>query len=97
MEAPDGLAGVLVRRNPKVTEKTVDGEIFLVNPDSQGIYHLNAVGTVLWRLLAEPIGVAEAAAMLHQAFPDVSGAQIERDVAALLADLAARGLVSDAR
>ena len=75
----------------------LDRDVFLVNPDSQGIYHLNAVGTVLWRLLAEPIGVAQAAAILHQAFPDVSGAEIERDVAALLADLAARGLVSDAR
>lgn len=98
--APDvaaGAPGPRFRRNPKVTETAIDGDVFLVDPDSQGIYHLNAVGTALWRLLAEPIGVAQAAAMLHQAFPKVSGAEIERDVAALLADLAARGLVSDAR
>ncbi len=96
-EVPAGSLGPRFRRNPKVTETAIDRDVFLVNPDSQGIYHLNAVGTVLWRLLAEPIGVAQAAAILHQAFPDVSGAEIERDVAALLADLAARGLVSDAR
>lgn len=96
-EGPAGSLGPRFRRNPKVTETAIDRDVFLVDPDSQGIYHLNAVGTVLWRLLAEPIGVAQAAAILHRAFPEVSGAEIERDVAALLADLAARGLVSDAR
>lgn len=49
------------------------------------------------RLAVHGVRVPARAAILHQAFPDVSGAEIERDVAALLADLAARGLVSDAR
>ena len=96
VEAPDGLAGALVRRNPKVTEKAVDDEIFLVNPDSQGIYHLNGVGAALWRLLAEPTDIDHAVGLLHEGFPDVSKDVIERDVAALMDDLSARGLITGA-
>ena len=85
--------GALFRRNPKVTETAVADDVFLVNPDNQSIFHLNAVGAALWRLLAKPIGVEQAVAILHEAFPDVSGDVIERDVAALMDDLSARGLI----
>ena len=86
--------GTLYRRNPKVTETAIDGDAFLVNPDSQGIYHLNAVGAALWRLLAEPTSVEHAASLLHEAFPEVSRKVIERDIAALMGTLSARGLVT---
>ena len=48
------------------------------------------------RVLVEPIGLDRAVAMLHQAFPGVAKAHIERNVAALVADLTARGLLADA-
>ena len=87
-------AGPRIRRNPDVVETAVDRELFLANPDNQAICHLNAIGTALWRLMAEPIGVEQAIGLLHEAFPDVPREQIERDVNALVADLTARGLVS---
>lgn len=84
-----------LRRNPRVVEEAVDHDVFLVNPDSEAIYQLNPVGAALWRLLAEPIGTAQAVDVLHAAFPDVARSQIENDVAELIADLVARGLVLD--
>ena len=96
VDAPDRIVGALVRRNPKVAETTVDGEIFLVNPDSQGIYHLNAVGAALWRLLAEPTSIEHAVGLIREGFPDVSGDAIEADVVALMDDLSARGLIAGA-
>ena len=44
-----------LRRNPATVETAVDGELFLVNPDSQAIFHLDTIGAALWRLLADPI------------------------------------------
>ncbi len=41
----------------------------------------------------EPIGADHAVDLLHAAFPDVARTQIEGDVAALVAELATRGLV----
>ena len=79
-----------------MTETAIDRDLFLVNPGRQGIYHLNATGAALWRLLAEPIGVEQAVAILHHAFPDVARAQIERDVTKVMAELTARGLIADA-
>ncbi len=93
----DGFLKPRFKRNPKVVETAVDHNVFLVNPDNQAIHQLNAIGAALWRLLAEPIGVEQAVGILHEAFPDVSKAQIERDVAALVADLAGRGLLIDSR
>ncbi len=92
----DRAIGPRFRRNEGVTETAIDRDLFLVNPGRQGIYHLNATGAALWRLLAEPIGVEQAVAILHHAFPDVARAQIERDVTKVMADLTARGLITDA-
>ncbi len=81
------------RRNPGIVENCVDDELFLVNPAGEAIYHLNAVGAALWRLLAEPIRLDEAVDVLRRAFPGVPQAQIARDVGTVLADLAKRGLI----
>jgi len=93
---PRDAKGPLFRRSPSVTETAIDHEMFLVNPDSQGIYHLNAVGAALWRLLSKPIGIEDAVDLLHEAFPEVSRTVIERDVSALMKDLTAKGLIAGA-
>ncbi len=83
------------RRNPDVVERSVDDTVFLVEPDSQAIYHLEAVGAALWRLLENPTEIADAVDLLHQAFPDVARDHIERDVTRVIADLESRGLIAD--
>ena len=81
------------RRNPAIAEKAVDGELFLVDGGGEEIFHLNAVGAGLWRLLADPTGPGEASDILQQAFPTVEEARIAADVGRLLGKLVARGLV----
>ena len=72
--------------------REVDQDIFLVDPDSQAIYQLNAVGAALWRLLEEPIRVDDVIDVLRAAFPDVARRQIESDVNGIVSDLVERGL-----
>ncbi len=81
------------RRKPGIGERVVGNELFLVDGAGQTIYHLNAVGAGLWRLMDGSCGADEAAAILRQAFPDVDRQVIERDIAALTADLLRRGLL----
>ena len=91
---PDGTPRY--RRNPAVREAPVDGEVFLVVPDGEDVFYLDALSSGLWRALADPLGGAELAALYGAAFPDVDRAAIDADVAAALAVLAAKGLVGSA-
>ena len=88
-----GAEGPRYLRDPGIVETAVERDLFLVNPEGQAIFQLNAVGAALWRLLAEPVVLDQAVGMVHQAFPDIARQQIHNDVAALIDDLAARGLV----
>jgi len=81
------------RRNPAVSETTIDGETFLVDPADEEIFYLDRVTTGLWRALSRPQTKAEIAALFQAAFPDVAARKIDADLDAALADLAARGLV----
>ncbi len=80
-------------RRDGISERVVGDEIFLVDGTGQTIYHLNAVGAGLWRLMDGTCGPEDAAAILQEAFPDVERGLIERDVAALTSDLLRRGLL----
>lgn len=95
---PEAVGGgdAVFRRHPEIVERALGDELFLVDRSGEAIYHLNAISAALWRLLAEPTTVQGAASVLHRAFPDIAKGRIERDVRALLADLAARKLVSAA-
>ena len=81
------------RRGADVVETALEDDIFLARPNDTEIYRLNPTGAALWRLFAEPLGATAAAAALAQAFPEVAAERIEADVAALIADLAGRGLI----
>jgi len=82
----------LYRRNPDVTVREIDGELFLASVEGQAIWHLNALGAGVWNLLAEPHSPAELIHMLTVAFPEGSG-RIAQDVDQLFAGLSAGGLV----
>jgi hypothetical protein len=84
------------RRDPAVVVHAIDGERFLVRPDSEAVYRLNPVASGLWRLLEHPLAPAEAVSILHGAFPEHDPRQIERDVERLFSDLLARGLLRSA-
>lgn len=82
------------RRRDGIAETPVENDIFLVVPGTDGIFHLNAVGTALWRLLAEPHSRDELVTLLSAAFSDVSPSTIANDVDAFLQRLKEGGLLS---
>ncbi len=83
-------------RRAGVKETPVDGDLFLVLPNSGDIYHLNALGAALWRLLAAPADEADAGDTLALAFPDLPRASIDADVRQFFADLRERALLERA-
>jgi hypothetical protein len=80
-------------RNPAITETPLDAEVFLVDPHSEEVFYLDQVSSGLWRLLAAPAELAELQQAYRAAFPDSDPRTVDRDVAAAIADMAARGLI----
>ena len=62
-----------------VTLRDLNGALFLVSDGDTATFHLNPVAAGLWRLLEEPVTVAEAAAVLRAAFPDADSDALGRD------------------
>jgi hypothetical protein len=61
--------------------------------DLDNVYTLNAVGTTIWDLIAEPTPIEELAAAIAAEY-DVDAGQARRDLDAFLEDLGRLGLVS---
>jgi len=81
-------------RRPDVSETDVDGEIFLVEPGSQDVFYLDAVGAGLWRLLDTPQTLVEAKTVFAAAFPDAPAKTLSGDLEVALDALVKRGLVT---
>jgi hypothetical protein len=71
----------------------VEGDLFLANARGDAIWHLNALGAAVWRVLEEPASAAETTEALTVAFPDADPAAIARDIDELFAKLAGNGLI----
>jgi len=80
-------------RKAGVSETEIDDGLFLVEPASQEIYFLDAISRGLWRLMAEASSLQDLQHVVREAFPDQTPAEIDRDVAAAIAEMSARNLV----
>jgi hypothetical protein len=85
---------LMLLRRDDIAETPVEDDIFLVVPETEGIFHLNAVGTALWRLLAEPRTRDELITLLSAAFSGVPPSTIARDVDGFLKTLKDGGLLA---
>lgn len=74
----------------------VDGDAFIVNPENDAIFHLNALGRALWALLAHPQTVTELGQTVAEAFPDTPRATVMADTKTFIETLAKRGLIEAA-
>jgi hypothetical protein len=83
------------RPNPAVIETDLAEELILLDPATREMFSLNATGRVVWRALVEGGGRALAIARLTEAF-DVEPDAASADVDALIARLAAAGLLEGA-
>lgn len=81
------------RRNPAVSETELDGEMFLVEPESKEVFYLDTMGAGLWRLMAAPQSMEEAVSVYLAAFPEADPETVENDLRAALRTLLDRGLV----
>lgn len=82
-----------LRRNAAVTTTEIEGEFFLVEPDSGEIFYLDAVTSGVWRLVESPCSQREIVATLQAAFPDADPSRLRADVEALVSEMREAGLL----
>jgi len=92
-DIPSLHAATRIRRREDVLAADMAGVVVMIDPE-EGLYlELDAIGSDVWRRLEAPMLVADLVAALVRDY-DATPAEIERDVLALLHDMAARGLVT---
>lgn len=78
-----------------VTVSEMEGDLFLVKPDSGEIYHLDPMAAAIWNALAEPAKRAELLDLFRQAFPEQPVATLENDIRTALAPMLEGGLLGE--
>lgn len=85
-------AASVVVRNPGTMTDEVDGEVLAMNVDNGAFYGLNAVGSHVWNLIAEPRAVGDICDQLTAAY-DVERSVCELEVLGLLETLREEHLI----
>ena len=94
MTKMNDLAGdAIVERNEGLLTAEVDGELMAMSIEQGNCYGLNAVGTRIWALLAEPRTLDELCAQLLSEY-EVDAAQCRDEVISLVEELRAEGLAT---
>ena len=78
--------------SPDVLSQEVHGETVLLDLAGETYFGLNEVGTRIWQLLKQDHGFEDMLEVLEQEF-DVSRERLQADVAQLMEDLIAAGVV----
>ena len=95
MEAAEGGGDRrTLRPNPDVVSRQVGEGVVLVHLRTNRIYNLNRTGAALWSLLEQGRDVDDAEAELLERF-DVEAGELRADVARLVGDLEANGLLDE--
>jgi hypothetical protein len=84
------------KRNAAVTATEIDDGIFLVEPETQDIFFLDAMSSGLWRLLEEPQSLDQMQSIMREAFPDQPALALDTDVAAAVQDMVKQRLILSA-
>lgn len=86
-------ATVLVRNDAELLTTVVDGELIGMSVEQGACYGLNAVGTRIWELLAEPRSIDSLCDQLISEY-EVEAGDCLNDVLELAENLRAEGLVT---
>lgn len=84
---------VLVRNDAELLTTVVDGELIGMSVEQGACYGLNAVGTRIWELLAEPRSIDSLCDQLISEY-EVEPSDCLNDVLELAENLRAEGLVT---
>jgi hypothetical protein len=93
MKTPDLSGDAIVVRNEGLLSAEVDGELMAMSVERGMCYGLNAIGTRIWALIAEPRSISDLCAQLRQEV-DVDEEECRRDVVDLLEELRTEGLAT---
>lgn len=88
-------ADVTLRRTGEVLVSEVDGEVVMLDRESDVYYGLNEVGAHIWEQLEEPRSVDELEESTAEAF-DVSRVRCREDIQEFLTDLLESDLIERA-
>ncbi|MEX0921675.1 MAG: PqqD family protein [Rhodovibrionaceae bacterium] len=83
-------------RNPAVTVTELEGEFFLVEPDSGEIYYLDTIASGLWRAAEQGSTLEELTALMIAAFPETPWETIRADVERVVQEMVAGSLLISA-
>ena len=83
----------LVTATKRQVACTLEGEAVILHLEDGVYYGLNEVGTRVWQLVQVPRNVEQIVHALVEEF-DVQPERCQKDVGAIIAELAARGLVT---
>jgi len=81
------------QQKPDVHLRQMDDQFFLADIDTDTVFHLNSIGSAVWRLLEDPISIDETVNLLVDAFPETEASRIMTDVYALFEKLSSHGLI----
>lgn len=84
--------GMRVATPHEVVTRPLDGELVLLNLDTETYFGLDEVGTRMWEVLSSAATVEAAFQQLSAEF-DVDPATLRKDLEALLTELVEGGLV----
>ncbi len=68
-----------VKRHPKVITKKVNGQVFLLDPDTATVHILNETAGFIWEQMEKEVTIKEIVASLKSEFA-VENKQAEKDV-----------------
>ena len=80
------------RQNPGIESATLQRELMLFDAATKRFCVLNSTAAQLWECMAEPKSESELTAVLRRKF-NTHGAAVEQDLAAVMNELEALGLV----
>ena len=90
---PAALSGTLVvRRNPKLAWREIEGDIVIISPEDSSVHELNETAGLFWRYADGQKDLEEIAASLAAMY-DAPMDTIRSDIEELVADLSSKNLL----
>lgn len=84
----------LVQR-PGAVARAIGEGLYLADPEGRAIHRMDPLAAAIWEVLETPATAGEIVALLAEAFPGADPARLGQDVSALLAGMAAAGLIGE--
>jgi len=89
------MTATSLRRNPKIEEAPLQGELMLFDPVNAKFFVLNETMSYVWRACDGSVSLQEIAGRLVEEYSGVETETAQRDVDSAAAELTSLGLLVD--